>query len=112
MSCGTLTDVQFDQRSQEGVDSINRRVEAGSELALALSAGVLEDIFFGENDIIGVAYNIYQTSWDSYFNAMASISDIVKESVRTEASQLVLYYQPKNEPKLLQFWQCIYDGSK
>lgn len=108
-TCENIVGLQLDSESTAAIERIKRRNQAGQLLAMALSAGVLNSIFTKSN-AGNVAWNISQTDWQLYAQAMRSIPDITRNAIRNDAQQMQLTYNMRNNRKLEKFWEGIANG--
>ena len=107
--CKAISGLKLDQQSIDALERIRTKHAYGNALASVLSAGVVSSIFTKSNSL-NAAYNITQTDWTLYSQAMKSIPEITKAAVRKEVQLMIINYQLHYNAQLLQFWKGIYDG--
>lgn len=108
-TCENIVGLQLDSESLAAIERIKKRSQAGQLLAMALSAGVLNSIFTKSN-AANAAWNISQTDWQMYSQAMRSIPDITRTAIRNDAQQMQLTYNMRNNRKLEKFWEGVANG--
>lgn len=77
-------------------------------LAGVISIGVFSNIFTKSN----AAYNITQTDWILYSDAMRAIPIITKRAIEKEVENMIIHFQLNYDRKQLNFWKGIYNGCK
>ena len=109
--CEAITGLVLDKKSTDAIKRINDKKKYGNALAAMLSAGVFSSIFTRSNSV-QVAYNISQTDWALYAEAMKSVPAITKRAIEKEVELMILDYKMQNNRKLLAFWKGMYEGCK
>lgn len=109
--CQPIKGLKLDEKSQKALERIRKKPQLGKQLGGALSAGVFNSIFTKSRSP-QAGYNITQTDWELYAEAMASIPTIVRRSMKKEMDLMFLHYQmPGNrDHKHLQFWRNMRNG--
>ena len=106
MACPEIKNLRLSPQGQEALRDIKRVRGLADALAVALGAGTVVSIFAG-NGALQSSYNIRDTEWKTWSQAMASIDDILRKKIRDIAfqqSQIILF---GDEHK---FWSAIVDG--
>nr|WP_193988806.1 hypothetical protein [Lelliottia steviae] len=110
-NCQPIQGLKFDSVSQRTLQKIAQKKESGNLLSAALTAGVFSSIFT-KSSPAQAAYNITQTDWSLYAKSMKAVPIITRRSIEKDVEFMILHYQMHNNPKLLKFWQGVYNGCK
>lgn len=110
-SCQPIKGLNLDKASQKALQRIREKPQLGKLLGTTLSTGVFSSIFATSKPPVA-GYNITQTDWELYAEAMASIPTIVRQTIRKEIKQMFVHYQmPGNfDQKHLRFWRNMKNG--
>jgi hypothetical protein len=109
--CEPIQGLVLDKESLDAVERIKKKHIFGDALAGAISIGVFSNIFTRSN-AIQASYNITQTDWILYSDAMNAVPIITKRSVEKEVESMIVHFQLHYDRKQLKFWEGIYDGCK
>ena len=109
--CQPIHGLKFDAVSQKTINKIAQRKESANLLSAALTVGVFSNIFT-KSSPSQAAYNITQIDWSLYANAMKQVPIITRAAIEKDVEFMILHYQMHNNPKLLKFWQGVYNGCK
>lgn len=109
--CEPIIGLKLDAKSIEALERIKEKNRLGQILATTVTAGVFNSIFT-KNKAPVVGYNITQTDWELYAEAMKAIPIITKSSIQKEIDLMLLhYYMPgKYDHKHVQFWKGMKNG--
>ncbi len=112
-TCRPIKGLRFDAVSRTALKQIRDYRRIGALLSKILTVGVFSNIFTKSNSLTA-SYNINQTDWVQYFEAMKSIPKITRKAIEKEIGFMVLHYmQPENtNDKLMTFWRNLDDGCK
>ena len=108
-TCKPIPELQLDDDSLQSLKRIQKKITSGKFLATAVSVGVFSNIFT-KNNLPVASYNVTQTDWVLYTQAMKAVPVIIKTAVRQEIEQMVVNYQLNYNHKHLLFWKGMYDG--
>jgi len=106
MACPDIKGLKFSPKSREALADIKRVKELADTLAMALAAGVFINIFAGSNALTS-SYNIRETDWKTWSQAMASIDKTLRKRIRDIAG-LAAYDNPFGAEN--KFWSAIAEG--
>lgn len=109
--CETIYGLALDKKSLEAIERIKKKRIYGNALAGVISIGVFSNIFTRSN-APQAAYNITQTDWSLYANAMKAVPIITRRAIEKEVEHMIVHYQPHYDRKQLKFWERIYSGCK
>lgn len=104
-----ISGLQLDQASKDAIKRIHEKQRLGNLLGAALSAGVVINIF-ARSQSWQASYNITQTDWSLYGQAMKSVPVITRAAIRKEVELMILHYHTHQNYRLLQFWEGVYEG--
>lgn len=109
--CSQILGLNLDKESLEAIERIKRHTNVANALGVALSAGVFNAIFTKSKPPL-VGYNIVQTDWDLYAQALSALPVIAKNRIRQEINLMLVHYQmPGNyDHKHVQFWKGMKNG--
>jgi len=112
--CNDVEALKLDHKSLEAIERIRETTRAGKALSAAMTAGVFNSIFSKNSKPPITGYNITQTDWSLYGEAMNALPVIVRNRVRQEINLILVHYQmPGNyDHKHVQFWKGMKDGCK
>jgi len=110
MSCTPITNLTLDDDSKAAVERIRKNQNFARVSSATLTAGVFNSIFT-KNSTPVAAYNISQTDWNLYSQAMAALPIIQKRAIQKEIDVMILHYQMgRYDHKHIQFWQGMKHG--
>ena len=109
--CEPIQGLVLDKNSLDAIGRIKKKHVFGDALAGAISIGVFSNIFTRSNAAQS-AYNITQTDWILYSDAMNAVPIITKRSVEQEVEGMIVHFQLHYDRKQLKFWEGIYHGCK
>lgn len=109
VKCEPIDGLQLDPVSKSAIASVKRKMRASNALATALSVGIFAKIFV-KSGPVGAAYNITQTDWSLYAQAMRSVPKVTEEAVKKVYARMIFHYQIHYDRKLLKFWKGLYNG--
>jgi hypothetical protein len=107
--CEPIQGLVLDYESQEAIDRIKKINIFGDAHAGMISIGVFSSIFTRSN-AAQASYNITQTDWILYAQAMNAVPIITKRAVEKEVEAIIVHYQLHYDSKQLKFWEGIYSG--
>lgn len=107
MECPNIRNLKLDHNDLAALKEIRRKQRAGEQLQYILPAGVLTTIFLGSNSAQSV-YNIANTDFVLFTQAMHSVSSITKRAVHDTAALQVL--TPGKSHLQRQFWTAVANG--
>lgn len=110
-TCEILEDFIPDARTKAAISNIAKKKESATILTGILGNSIFLTIFF-QSKPLEVGYNIYNTDWDLWANAMARTPSILRRAIETEAMNQWQHYQLEYDRKHIIFWTHIYDGCK
>lgn len=106
MKSPTINGLVFDQASIRAIKDIRGRKELANILATLLAGSVLFEIFGGRGGFghpLEYAWNITQYDWHTWSQAMMAVPDILRGSIRLEASKQSLAHFGKEH----EFWTAV-----
>lgn len=106
MECPNIGEIKLSNRSIEAIDEIRRVRQVADTLAVALSAGIVANIFVG-NGLLEASYTLYDTDFEQFAKSMKGIPAIAKKRVKDEADRAWLDVSNYKEK---QFWRAISSG--
>ncbi|MCF6244149.1 MAG: hypothetical protein L3J43_03880 [Sulfurovum sp.] len=109
--CQPVLGLRFDDYSKKALKRIAEKEKFGKLLAGAISLGIFNSIFTKSGPKTAM-YNITQTDWELYANAVKSTSIITEAAIRKEMQFAFLHYQSPYNHKLATFWKGLLDGCK
>ena len=111
--CVPISGLVLDTESKEAIKRIRDIPRLGNMLAGSISSGVFANIFVNNNPPVA-SYNICQTDWKLYSEAMQGIPHITKRLVEREIDTMYWHYQmPGNyDYKHVKFWRGLKNGCK
>lgn len=109
--CQSIPGLRLDDYSTKALKKIANDKRMGKLLAGAISFGIFNSIFTKSGSKTAM-YNITQTDWELYANAMKSTSIITDAAIRREMQFAYLHYQSPYNHKLAMFWKGLLDGCK
>ena len=109
MICKPIPGLVLDDKSKAALKRIQKIITSGNYLASAISVGVFSNIF-SRSSVPQASYNVTQTDWYLYAQAMKAVPIIVKSSVQKEIELMVIEYELNYNAKHLQFWKGMYNG--
>lgn len=109
--CEPIAGLKLDQKSLDAIERLNKKSKLEKILAGAVTAGVFNSIFTKSKAPV-VGYNITQTDWSLYAEAMAAVPEITRYAIKQEIDMLLLHYsRPGNyDYKHVQFWRGVKNG--
>lgn len=111
LACKPIVGLELDSRSLAAIDRISQKAKLGKLLGVAVNAGVFNSIFTKSKAPV-VGYNITQTDWQLYAEAMKAIPIVTKASINREIDMMILHYQMPGhfDQKHLEFWRGMKNG--
>jgi len=107
--CQSVIALKLDKKSTEALNTIQKRLEAGNALATVLSVGVFTTIF-AKNTGVTAAFNITQTDWELYSQAMKGIPEIVRVAVQKDIDLMIIHYHMNYDYQHMLFWKGMRNG--
>lgn len=107
--CKPIPGLQLDDDSLRTLKRIKGKIDAGNYLATAISVGVFSNIFT-KNTVPVAAYNVTQTDWALYAQAMRAVPAITKSAIQKEIELMIVNYQLNYNHKHLLFWKGMHNG--
>ncbi|MEQ6887005.1 hypothetical protein [Salicola sp. Rm-C-2C1-2] len=109
--CQPIEGLKLDDKSRAALERIRKKPQLGKQLGGMISSGIFNSIFT-KSRVPQAGFNITQTDWNLYAEAMASIPTIVRQSMKKEINMMFLHYQmPGNrDHKHMQFWRNMRNG--
>jgi len=107
MRCPTIIGIKFDEKSIKGIARIKQLNELSSVLVKIVALGTFANIFLG-NKVPEITFNIYNSDWHLFHEALNTVPSLVKISIKNEA--LAQIFDHMDDPKQRQFWEAIVDG--
>lgn len=122
-----------DLKTQQALRTIASKQEIGRLLAPLLTSAVLVNLFSGAlikgspsfntftnavrvteevagSAVTGSAYNISQTDWMAWANAMQALPKITRRAIEKEAELMLAHYQLNYDHKHAIFWRNFLNG--
>ncbi len=111
--CPPIIGLELDEESQAAIDRIREKTRLGQLLGAAIAAGAFNSIFTKSRTPV-TGYNITQTDWDLYAEAINAIPTITKRALKHEIELMLLHYQmPGNyDHKHVEFWRGLNNGCR
>ena len=109
--CEPIQGLVLDKESLDAIERIKNKHIFGDALAGVISIGVFSNIFTRSN-ASQVAYNITQTDWILYSNAMNAVPLITKRAIEKDVEGMIVHFHLNHDRKQLKFWESIYNGCK
>jgi len=109
--CQEINGLYFDEYSKKALKRIANNQKLGKLLAGAISLGIFNSIFTKSGPKTAM-FNITQTDWTLYANAIKSTSIITDALIKREMQFAYLHYQSPYNYKLATFWKGLLDGCK
>lgn len=110
-TCRDIPGLRFDKYSQDALKRISNHQKFAKLLAGAISLGVFNSIFTKSGPKTAM-FNITQSDWGLYANAVKSTSIIADSLITREMQFAYLHYQSPYNYKLAIFWKGLLDGCK
>lgn len=110
MSCPEITGLTFSSSGIKAIEEIRRIQGFGKGLTILMGSSVLVSIFVGMHGVEKpgfVAWNIRQTEWGAWSQAMVSINPIVRAQIKKTASDEAFNHSSGKE---YEFWKAVADG--
>lgn len=107
--CQSVIAITLDKESIKALKRIEQRLAAGNALAAILSIGIFSSIFSRSN-VPTAAFNITQTEWGLYFEAMQGIPAITRAAVEKDIDLMIIHYNIDYDYKHIQFWKGMRNG--
>ena len=112
MTCSPIMNLSLDDASKAALERIKKQQSLAKLLGAAISVGIFSNIFTNNKTPVA-AFNITQTDWDLYSEAMASLPIIQKRLIEKEIDLMILHYQMgKYDYKHVQFWKGMKHGCR
>ena len=89
MECPEITNLKLDQDDQKALEEIRRVERAGNMLQVVMPAGVLAEIFLG-NNAAQAAYNIHSTEWGQFARAMKTLPRLIRARIEQIAQMRIV----------------------
>ncbi len=109
--CEPIQGLVLDKESLDTIERIRKKQIFGDALAGVISIGVFLNIFTRSSSA-QVSYNITQTDWILYSDAMNAVPIITKRAVEKDVEDMIVHFQLNYDRKQLKFWEGIYNGCK
>ena len=109
MECPKIIGLRLDQRSREGIERIRKAQQLSDRLAVAIGAGTVTTLF-AKSTAPETAYNVMDTDWRLFTQALVAIPAISRERLKQEAALQILDHA--GDPKQRTFWQAVHGGCK
>ncbi|TRX73773.1 hypothetical protein [Pseudomonas mangiferae] len=109
--CETLIGLRLDAQSKAALEKIGRMQHMGDALAVMTSAGVFSSIF-SKSNAATAAYNVTQTDWVLYIQAMRAVPNVTRRAIEKEVELMIFTYQLSNEEMLRRFWEGMLNGCR
>jgi len=109
--CQAISGLRLDDYSRKVIKDIADTRTMGKLLAGAISLGIFNSIFTKSGPKTAI-YNITQTDWELYANAVKSTSIITDAIIKRHMQFAYLHYQMPYNHKLAMFWKGLLDGCK
>lgn len=112
-TCQPILGFRIDERSQATLERIESKTKLGKLLAITITAGVFNSIFTKSKPPVA-GYNITQTDWDLYAQAVSAIPVITKRAIQQEIDLILLHYNMRGnyDHQHVQFWQGMRNGCR
>jgi hypothetical protein len=110
MSCPEISALTFSPSGAKAIEEIRRIQSLGKTLAVLMGGSVLVSIFVGRTGVQGPfesAWNISQTEWGAWSQAMVSIPAVTRNRIRNIAAMEALGSSSGQERE---FWTAVADG--
>ena len=107
MSCPSIEGLVLDEESKRAIDEIRQKGRLAEYIGVMSAAGVVANILNSRQPSM-VSYNIYQTDYQSFAKAMASVPTLYKRVVENIASLQEL--RSHNNYKQMVFWKAVREG--
>lgn len=109
--CSPIIGLHLDARSEAAIERIREKTQLGKVLSGALTAGVFSSIFT-KNKAPVAGYNITQTDWQLYAEAINAVPTLTKRAIRQEIEIMLVHYQmPGNyDHNHVEFWRGLKNG--
>lgn len=112
MKCVPITGLKLDNESKAALKRIKDKRNLANALSAVLTVGVFNSIFT-KSSAPQAAYNITQTDWNLYSEAMAALPKIQKGIIEKEIDMMIIHYQlGEYNHKLTQFWKGMKEGCR
>jgi len=108
MECPPIGSIDFSRRSLQAIDEIRRVKRSVNALSVAMSAGVIGNIFLG-NGAVEASYALQDTDFRAYAKSMNQLPVILRRRIVDEADRAALDVTNFKER---QFWQAVSNGCK
>ena len=108
MDCPVASSITFSPRSNQAIEEIRRIRQSVNALSVALSAGVLGNIFLG-NSALDATYAIQGADFKKLSQAMSGMPILLRRRIMDEADRAALDVTNYHER---QFWQAVAAGCK
>ncbi len=108
MSCPSIQGLVLDAESQRAVEEIRNKANLAKFMGSAVSIGVMVNIFSTRSSL-NMAYNIYQTDFQSFSKSMAGIPVIYRGQVEGISARQHLR---SIDYKQKVFWKAVHDGCR
>lgn len=109
--CVEIKSLTLDATSIDALERIRRKPAFAQLAAAFLSGGIISSIFTKSNAATA-AYNITQTDFSLYTQAMLSIPEITRVAIQKDMDLMIVHYQHPShyDRNLLIFWQNLRNG--
>jgi len=108
MECPILGEIRFSQVSIAAIEDIRRRQALAGKRVLAIGAGYIINIFFG-NGMLEATYSLYSTDFELMSKGMQAAPLIVRKSIENVADMTQLMVSNHKEKE---FWRAVSAGCK
>ncbi|WP_341937931.1 hypothetical protein [Marinimicrobium sp. C2-29] len=109
--CPPIIGLNLDVESNEAIERIREKTQFGRMLGATLTAGVFNSIFTKSKAPVS-GYNITQTDWRLYTEAINAIPTLTKRAIRQEIDMMLVHYQMpgKYDHNHVEFWRGLKNG--
>lgn len=108
MECPNLGEIKFSQISLDAIEDIRRRQRLSGSLVVAIGAGHIINIFFG-NGLLESTYSLYSTDFELMSKGMKSAPLLVRDAIESVAEMAYLSVPTHKERE---FWRAVASGCK
>ncbi len=109
--CPPIIGLHLDAESDAAIERLRKKTQFGRILSSILTAGAFNSIFTQSRAPVA-GYNITQTDWQLYAEAINAIPTLAKRAIRQEIDMMLLHYQmPGNyDHNHVEFWRGLKNG--
>lgn len=106
MRCPDISNLEFSESGKIAVKEIRRIKDVNQWLSATITVGTFANIFAG-NGIVKSHYNLTQTDFNSFAQALKSSPSIAKHTIQTISGLQAM--KAKTHKERL-FWKAVYKG--